>query len=817
MRSRTFQVFVDGEWVDLESMTRPFETQYMRAVEADRTTNETRELLQRALAEHLGYEVGDLWARDHTDAWVVYEIWGAGERSGLFQVDYTVGDDDLVTFGEPVEVEDQTKYVPLTAATASTEATAIDRLGGRVLEAKGEADGGGRVYRVRIIDFGESRNGKLYPQKVMEAAASMYEGAKAFDHHRTPAEMLTSTVAGLVGSYRNVEAVAAGIDADLHLLPSAGHVAEAFDASLVQQAAGLPPLIGVSHDVFAAFKPVHSGGRTVMEATAILAVNSADVVADPAAGGRATRMVAGGSGAPDPVEGTMKLSELLELLRNASAEDRPGLLEEHAQVLTDSGITAEQALTLVADTGGSSTPSGDAETETPVTVGSATEASAPVTTFAKASILGRQILTVAVEAAKLPAGTVDAIATGLPDRFTEAHIAVAIEGFKRMAESMEAAGLAPRGGDVNVTEDHRDKVIARIDATLERRWQEGYTSYVEMFEDFTGTRLRGHPVDVAQRIVRESWDMGRVAGRAVEASVGTDTFAQALGDSITRRLIKIYKAPGWDAWKKIAVTSPVKDFREQKRDRIGGFGDLATVLERGTYQEIDSQTDEEATYSITKKGGTKGITFEAVTNDDIEALVRVPEELGRAARRTLHRFVWVTMFSGNPTCTYDSTALFDAGHANTTAVALGHAGMNQLRGKMRDQSPYGVSSRPLGIVPKLLVVPNELEGKAVEITGDKAAPSTSPGASDVPNLHVGLEYLVIDDFTDADDWYMVASPEDVALMELGFLGGREDPELLMQDDPRVGAVFSADEVTWKIRHIYGGTILDHRAAQRGTQ
>ena len=41
----------------------------------------------------------------------------------------------------------------------------------------------------------------------------------------------------------------------------------------------------------------------------------------------------------------------------------------------------------------------------------------------------------------------------------------------------------------------------------------------------------------------------------------------------------------------------------------------------------------------------------------------------------------------------------------------------------------------------------------------------------------------------------------------GFLGGREEPELFVQDMPNVGSMFSNDKLTYKIRHIYGGNVL----------
>lgn len=314
--------------------------------------------------------------------------------------------------------------------------------------------------------------------------------------------------------------------------------------------------------------------------------------------------------------------------------------------------------------------------------------------------------------------------------------------------------------------------------------------------------------------------MGRLGldrHRRAAESVSSTTWAEILGDSITRRLIELYQGNNYQGWRALVRTVPVRDFRTQRRVRMGGYGVLPDVLQGGTYQPLTSPTDEEATYAVAKKGGTEDLTFEAITNDDLEAVARIPEALARAAAMTLYRFVFLTLFSDNPTCTYDSTALFHASHGNTTAVALSQSGASQLRQKMRDQAGYGVSTDVLGVTPSYLVVPNELEELGAQIAlGDRAVPS-SGNASDLRNIHQGLSLIVCDHLTDANDWFMAASPTDLAGIEVGFLGGREEPELLMQDDPRVGAAFSSDKVTWKIRHIYSGAVIDHRAFQRGTQ
>ena len=60
------------------------------------------------------------------------------------------------------------------------------------------------------------------------------------------------------------------------------------------------------------------------------------------------------------------------------------------------------------------------------------------------------------------------------------------------------------------------------------------------------------------------------------------------------------------------------------------------------------------------------------------------------------------------------------------------------------------------------------------------------------------------------DWFLVADPVGMPTIEIDFLNGQQEPEIFIQDMPTVGSVFSADKITYKIRHIYGGDVLEHR-------
>jgi hypothetical protein len=68
----------------------------------------------------------------------------------------------------------------------------------------------------------------------------------------------------------------------------------------------------------------------------------------------------------------------------------------------------------------------------------------------------------------------------------------------------------------------------------------------------------------------------------------------------------------------------------------------------------------------------------------------------------------------------------------------------------------------------------------------------------------------VDYWSDTNNWYATADKMETPLIELGFYNGTEEPELFVQDLPTQGSLFSNDDITYKIRHIYGGAVIDYR-------
>lgn len=307
-----------------------------------------------------------------------------------------------------------------------------------------------------------------------------------------------------------------------------------------------------------------------------------------------------------------------------------------------------------------------------------------------------------------------------------------------------------------------------------------------------------------------------LAGFPIELreAIGTGSWAEVFGDSIRRALMREYGAvEGADGWRKIpSVIGSLKDFRTNRRIRIGGFDDLDTVGELGTYTEFVDVTDEEATYAVQKRGNLHSISMEAIVNDDLGAIQRLPRKYGRAAARTLSKFVFNLIFS-NAVTTYDSVALANAAHGgNLGTVALAYDALLTRIKNMRKQIEKDSLER-IGISPRFLMVPVDLEDTAWSLL-ESTVKIGSTERETAPNTVRGkykLEMLLNPWVTDATDWWLMADPRAWDTMEVGFLNGRQDPELFIQDQPMTGAVFTADKITYKIRHTYGAAVLDHRA------
>ncbi len=686
----------------------------------------------------------------------------------------------------------------------------------------------GRVWDVVIIRSGVSANGRRYSSKVLKEAAPLFEGARvlsrADEDHISQRQKAVSNIVGWLtearfenGAVRATFTISEAADwLRVMLLDAWEH--------------GKRDLVGLSIVAEGRGRPRLVDGVQLIEVEAIEKVASVDVIFDPAAGGGLVKLVAAASedsgGEPAPPEapeteaGGGQGKEEDVSLENLTADElrsaRPDLVEE---------LTAGAA-------GGD-----DGETEAEEKQEEITEAEGKKDEedLVPKSI-GRFVVREALEGTKLPDPVRKRIERAFGSRaFAHTELEEAVKAELETWAELEKANLVASEGEprIEIGLDERMRAKAALDGffegsdvTVDGEKVARYRSFREAYVDLTGdTRITGMlPRRPSGKLGISEADGGRVAIRLTEreersgdvvrdeagmplyeATISTTQFNVILGDSITRKMVQEYARSNLRTWDPFVDVIPVADFRTQRRERFGGYGNLPSVAEGAAYAALTSPTDEEATWSPTKYGGTETVNLEAIANDDLGAIRRIPTRLARAGAQTLHEFIY-DFFDTNPNI-YDATALFAAGHNNLGAAALSTASLRDGRVAMRSQTELD-SAKALGLVPAWLWVPNELEELAFELTQSQLKPGTADNdASFVRSW--GLSYAVVDYWTDANNWYLSAGKDQTPLFELGFFGG-EEPEIFTQDMPNVGSMFTNDQTTFKIRHVYGGAILDFR-------
>lgn len=667
----------------------------------------------------------------------------------------------------------------------------------------GAADYGYR-WEVRVVNFGPDKQGLIYWDPApLKKAMSLYEGAKVFAlseaQHQAAAHPYGKSVRDLVGWIDEVSADETGFKGYFNILKSAQWLR---DAMVDAWGRGKKDLIGLSNDVGGTTTTKVVAGKSMRAPLAIDNV-TIDVVYDPAAGGGFVRMAAA-------VEAG-RMEETMDKMLAALKAKRPDLYASIEAKVTDGSITEDEVMeklkaamavpaVVCSSCGGAVDAAKDsfcakcgsslraAQSKGEDGQDANLKASQKVLDETRLIACG---LTLDRELGKsrLPELSQEKVRKSFEGKtFTPESLTAAIAGEKEYVDKLMGSGSVTGAGGVSIIEEDLDKRAKMIDDFFEGKVMSFKAAYVNL----TGDAL------VTGRLT---------ASNRLRASIDSSSFPLMLGDSITRRMVADYKAAGLGDWRKIADVVPLTDMRTNRRVRMGGYGDLPTVAQGAPYAALGTPGEEEATYTPSKKGGTEEITLEAIKNDDVGTIRRIPTKLSRAAARSLYKFVF--NFLASNAVIYDGKALFHTDHGNLGAVALTAAQYIARRLAMFKQSEL-TSGEILGIPPKYLIVPVDLEKTGYDIV---AAPRNSDFNPTTPDFTRTLqtELIVVPFWTDPNDWCLAADKNDIPGIEIGFLDGKEEPELFVQDMPNVGSMFNNDKLTYKLRHIYGGCIIDARA------
>ncbi len=723
----------------------------------------------------------------------------------------------------------------------ATEAVATIHVESHILEGQ-SLDRKGHDVRVTVIKGGKSKNGYVYDAPALQEIARLIEGAKAYADHDVSVPV--RSLRDMVGFYKNATYMAPDatnpdgrVDATLHILEAAEWLWSIIYEAVSQ---GLPDLVGPSIDIFGKYRSAAdaSGSKLI---TGIQSLNSCDIVTRPSAGGSMQRIIHSQSPSqspPDPLfynpfpnlipnEGaSMDTEEEKKAKAKADAEAKAKADADAKRVAEAAEAEAAEAESKAKADAKRITEAGDAAHAAHITesLKLMKEASDKAALELEQLRIERAqlVLQRRITESQLPTAVLAPIQARYAGRvFEEAQLESDLQSARTMMASLTSAGLIRGNGfervEVGSQITEAEKIQAAFDLMLGMEPKDidskyagikGFTSIREAYSRVTGdSTVAGISANslIGDIRVSESAPIARIT----EADTTTASFSYLLGTSMNKRLLKDYQA--WpNEWQRLCTIVPIKDFKQQSRVRLGAFASLPIVAEDTAYAAVTLQ-DSAAVYVPQKRGNLVTVSREVIINDDLFAIKQIPTKLAVAAAYTLAEFVYA-FFSTNPNI-YDGNALFMAGapHTNLGTTALSTAAMQLGVTAMREQTNF--ASKRIGLRPKYLLVPPELEFTAIVATRSAGVPGSAN--NDINPMMGFVQPIVSPQLTSTTQWFMVADPMVVDTIEIGFVGGQVNPALFIQDQPLFGLNFTQDSISYKIRHEYGGAVVDYRGLYRG--
>ena len=281
-----------------------------------------------------------------------------------------------------------------------------------------------------------------------------------------------------------------------------------------------------------------------------------------------------------------------------------------------------------------------------------------------------------------------------------------------------------------------------------------------------------------------------------EALTGTGAFPNILAATVNKAASTAYVAAP-TTFEAFTSEGAMSDFKPTKSVRISEAGELVEIRENGEFKH-DELTDDGVDKVLATYGRSFSLTRQAIINDDLGMLTKIPQSYAAAARRGLNRLVYQMLADAKN---------YAANKGNKAAAGseLSVASLSEGRKAMRTQKNIR-NKEILNIAPKFLIVPAALETAANQLLHSLSDPSQTNAA--VVNPFSNSLQIICDAELDAISekaWYLAAAPGvGVDTIEVSYLNGNKAP--MIESRPsweRLGMEF-------RIYMDYGVTVLDHK-------
>lgn len=252
----------------------------------------------------------------------------------------------------------------------------------------------------------------------------------------------------------------------------------------------------------------------------------------------------------------------------------------------------------------------------------------------------------------------------------------------------------------------------------------------------------------------------------MQAAWATHDISGILSSTVNKFLLAGFDSVE-QAWRQISAVRSVNDFKTLTSYRLNGGMKFEKVANGGELKNA-AASDESRTISADTYGIMTSVTRTDLINDDLGALTQVPQRIGRGGALKLNDVFWAAF--------NDDSSFFTVARGNkkTSAGALSIANLKAIATLFRKlKDPDG---NPVAIDPRILLVPADIELDAAEIMGSSLIQSGATGGQPERNVLAGRYQVVSSTYlTSAEDYFLLASPADLPVMEVAFLNGVQSP------------------------------------------
>lgn len=373
--------------------------------------------------------------------------------------------------------------------------------------------------------------------------------------------------------------------------------------------------------------------------------------------------------------------------------------------------------------------------------------------------------------------------------------AILLDEFKEKKRGLEI-------GTVEVTGNGRDNFTRDITSALMVKAGYGEGNEKEEIRNMAGMGFR----DIAiQSLKYDGIDAARMNSDELfkRALSPGGAFTSVMDNTVNKSMAKAYQAAP-TTFEKWTTKGSETNFKGSTRYRISEAGELTKIAENGEF-DFDEMKDEGVKTSVATFGKSFGLTREALINDDLGILTRVPMAYVVAAKRGINKLVYQTLAS-NPNI-YDGHKLFDESeHKNKgTAGAMSVKSIGEFRKLLRTQTNIR-DKEILNIPLKYILVPAALETEAEQLL--LSAADINGTHSGVVNPFRGKFEIISDaelDKYSETAYYGIGDKNVAESIVVSYLNGKEAPTLESQ------IAFDRLGINYRIFIDYGVNVVDYRA------